>query len=243
LLPKSLDEQIAGLENLISGKRGLQLASFLLFADFYLIKTFQVNLLSLNWEWAKSNLAFGGLAAMLFFFLLFAGLLTPWIQALLLLPSYIGSEIFLNRLVKKEGDFLGGVKDHELLHFAIAEGNSIAYQEYLRKQQEVAEHIVQAKWVFVFLCSLGLNAFASEGASESLLEFLWTALGRLPAWLYYVLVVALATWLLLLLSGSLITFRFMGKYHLVNPRVYQMIQGAKVGDKEKEIDPGELENA
>ena len=232
MLPKSIDEQIAGLEKLIAGRRGLQLGSFLLFVDCYLIMHFRVNLLLLDWEWAKSHIGIGGAATIVFFFFLFSNALIPWIQFFLLLPSIIGSELLISKWTKSEGKFVEGVKRDKLLEFAIIKGNSIAYQEYLRKETTASEYLKDIRWGFVFLCFLGLDAFVAKGASESILEVFWLALRRLPPWIFFPSIAALMYLLFMLLLSSLVTVRFTTKYYLVGPKLYHLIEGSMVTDQE-----------
>jgi len=235
LLPKSL-EKLAGLEKLIAGRRGLQLGSFLLFADFYLTLQFRVNLLVLDWDWAKSRIGLGGAATIVFFFFLFATFLIPWVHEFLLLPSVIGSEIIIYKWAKTRGEYVRGIKQAQLLEFAIIEGNSIAYQEYLRKVNASDEYLKNIRWQFVFICALGLDAFAAKGNSEALLEVFWSSLRSLPAWIFYPSVAALTVSLLFLLLSSLLFFRFSEKYYFAGPRLYQLIEASIVPDEEEPTD-------
>lgn len=231
MFPKTIDEQLAGLENLIAGRRGLQLGSFLLFADCYLILKFRVNLLMLDAEWARGHIGIGGAATIVFFFFLFSSALMPWVHILFVLPSVLGSEIMIHRLSKSGGEFLEGIKKDTLLEFAIIEDNGIAYQEYLRKEKASDEYMKDMRWGFVFLCFLGLDAFAAKGDSNSLVEMFWSALQRLPLWIFYPSATALAWVLFSLLVSSLVTFRFMGKYFLVGPRLYDFIKTSMAPDE------------
>jgi len=236
VLPKSLDEQFAGLEKLIAGRRGLQLGSFLLFVDFYLTLRFRVNLLVLDWDWAKSHIGLGGTATIVFFFFLFATFLMPWVHEFLLLPSLIGSEIMIHKREKTKGGYVRGIESAKLLEFAIIQGNSIAYQEYLRKENASDEYLKNIRWQFVFICALGLDTFAAKSDSETLLEVFWSSLRSLPVWIFYPSVAALAVSLLFLLWSSLFFGRFAGKYYLTGPRLYQFIKASIVPDEEEPTD-------
>jgi hypothetical protein len=89
------------------------------------------------------------------------------------------------------------------------------------------------RWDFVFLCFLGLDAFAAKGASESLLEVFWLALRRLPPWIFFPSVAALTYLLFILLLSSLLAVRFMAKYYPVGPKLYHLIEASMVTDQEE----------
>ncbi len=241
MLPKSLDEQIAGIETLIAGRRGFQLGSFLLFVDSYLLFYFKVNLFSLNWNWAKSHIGLGAAATIVFFYFILAGLLLPLVQFFLLIPSIIGSEVLIHRWAKYGGEFVKGVDKLELLQFALVEDNGIAYQEYLKKEREATDYLKDINWKFVFLCALGLDAFAAMGPSESLLEVLWSALRRMPSWIFYPSIATITISLLMLFISTLIAVRFTGKYYFVSPRLYQLIRKSLLPDQDEATDLEEVE--
>lgn len=237
----ALDEQVGGIERLVSSRRGLQISAFLLFADSYLLLFFQRNLFSLDWEWAKSHLGLGGAAAAVFFFLFFAGLVAPLVYVFTALPSYIGSELLLDKWAENRGEWVKGVSSSLLLNFAIAEDNGVAYQEYLRQQTASAEYIESVRWNVVFLCSVGMNASASKGPAESLLEMLWATRLHMPAWLFYIAVTACSLFLLMLTASVFISLRFMGSYHWVSPELCRKIRAAMLIIEKREPDSDIIE--
>jgi hypothetical protein len=125
----------------------------------------------------------------------------------------------------KKNQYLEGISNLQLLNFAICQGNGVAYQEYLRKELLVDDMSKDRSWSFVFLCSLGLDAFASRDGRETLLRVLWTTLRSLPAWIFLPSIIALAVSLLGLLLSSMLFFRFAGRAHLVYPMLYQKVRG------------------
>lgn len=239
MLPKTLDDQIAALENLFSGRRGLQLASFLLFADSYLIVHDHVGLLAVDADWLKVHLGIPGVALLLSLFLLLGGVVLPWIHFLFVFASVVSFDFLLEKAATIAGAHIRGISEHQLLSFALLTNNGVAYQEYLRHASQNRDRAKWSRWAFTFLCFLVLDLFVSFGPPLSLVESIYAELHTLPAPIFYPSLVAIGLSLVILTLGALAFTRFSLKHHDVALPLHVAITAALQHPKEPAADTAE----
>ncbi len=236
VLPKRIDDQLRSIEHLISGSRLLQLGTILLFTDAFLVFRHGKNLTHVDLAWIKSHLSLGEGFTVLLLFVAFIGVFNPIIQIILSLPSIIGSEYLINRIAKTDHmTFMKGVHNDDLLSYAIAENNNVAYQEHLRKVTKKDEAGAAARWSFSLLISLILDTASSSANVQSISVLLWLEVNSLPKILAAFAFLAIGVILLGLLMSSFVHYRYYsGSRILMSPRLYKEIKDSLVPRSQEE---------
>ena len=199
----------------LAGSRWAHALTWVLLGDTYLVLRHQTSLLSLDRTWAISNITVSDALLFGIFLLGFLIVLSP-LRALLQLPSWVATEWLIKKYAKQE-PALEGVKEAELLSYAMINNNSVVYNEYLKQISTKQGFRSKSSWKFAAMSALLLNFLASSTKAPSLGVEVWSILRDLPSPISVLSIILLALTVLVITISGVFAARYTGWQYLDVP--------------------------
>jgi hypothetical protein len=199
-LESFIEEKAAGLFGSVTTRNLLSLAAIVLLADSVLVLGFGANLLLVDVDWLKNQLSFGFVLGVLIGYAFIRAWILPWLRVFMGTPSLL----FTVYISEKMKDRLGvrlGIRDDDLLAYALVRDNSVAYEEY-KKWKELQRASLEDKELAILVLILGAVNFFASGVVPSLSQSFVSGVRSLPpslSILIYVVTVLALLWMFLMI--------------------------------------------
>lgn len=192
-LESFIEEKAVGLFGSVTTRNLLSLAAIVLLADSVLVLGFGANLLLVDFDWLKNHLSLGFVLGVLIGYAFIRAWVLPWLRFFMGAPSLLLTA-YLSEKIKDRFGVRLGVRDDDLLAYALVRDNSVAYEEY-KRWKELQRANFEDKELAILVFILGSVNFFGSGAVPSLSQSFVSGVRALPPSLsiliYAVIVLAL----------------------------------------------------